>query len=89
MIVLKEGIKPTEELKQEINKRVRDNVGAIAAVHAIRFVSKLPKTRSGKIIRRVIKALFEGKELGDLSTIEDGTSVDEIREALKGMGEMK
>ena len=89
MIVLKEGREPTEELKAEINQMVRNNVGAIAAVHAIRFVSKLPKTRSGKIIRRVIKAIFEGKELGDLSTIEDGTSVDEIRDALKGMGEVK
>ncbi len=64
-------------------------MGAIAALHAIRFVSKLPKTRSGKIIRRVIKSIFEGKALGDLSTIEDGTSVDEIRDAINGMGEVK
>lgn len=86
MVVLKEGYEPSEELKQEINQSVRKNYGAIASVHEIRFVAKLPKTRSGKIIRRVIKALFEGKDLGDLSTIEDGASVDEIREAIKNMG---
>nr|MDO8110823.1 acetate--CoA ligase [Candidatus Sigynarchaeota archaeon] len=89
MVVLKEGKTPSDALKTEINNTVRNNVGAIASVHDIKFVMKLPKTRSGKIIRRVVKALFEGKPLGDLSTIEDGTSVDEIREAIKGMGENK
>ncbi|HMF30023.1 MAG TPA: acetate--CoA ligase [Candidatus Lokiarchaeia archaeon] len=87
MVVLKEGVEPTEELKVELNNTVRKLIGPIAALHAIKFVSKLPKTRSGKILRRVIKAVFEGKDLGDLSTIEDGTSVDEIREALAGMDE--
>lgn len=89
MVVLKEGRKPSDELKADINKTVRDNVGAIASVHDIMFVVKLPKTRSGKIIRRVVKALFEGKDIGDLSTIEDGTSVDEIREAIKGIERAK
>ncbi len=89
MIVLKEGQKPSDALKAEINQIVRKNVGAIASVHEIRFVMKLPKTRSGKIIRRVIKSIFEGKELGDLSTIEDGTSVDEIRDAINNMGPIK
>lgn len=89
MVVLKEGKNPSDELKNEINQTVRKNVGAIASVHDIQFVVKLPKTRSGKIIRRVVKALFEGKDIGDLSTIEDGTSVDEIREAIKGLERLK
>nr|MDO8083383.1 propionate--CoA ligase [Candidatus Sigynarchaeum springense] len=89
MVVLKEGQKPSEELKKDINQTVRNNVGAIASVHEIEFVVKLPKTRSGKIIRRVVKALFEGKDIGDLSTIEDGTSVDEIRQAIKDVVKLK
>lgn len=83
MIVLKQGINPSPELKAEIEQLVRNNVGAIAALNDIEFVQKLPKTRSGKIIRRVIKAIFEGKDTGDLSTIEDSTSVDEARGAIK------
>ncbi len=87
MVVLKVGHTASPALKEEINQLVRKNVGAIAALHDLKFVSKLPKTRSGKIIRRVVKALFEGKTLGDLSTIEDGTSVDEMREAIAGLKE--
>jgi acetyl-CoA synthetase len=49
------------------------------------FVNMLPKTRSGKIMRRVIKALLTNKELGDLSTIEEEASVSEIREAMQKM----
>ena len=58
-------------------------------LQALMFVGKLPKTRSGKIIRRAIKALFEGKDLGDLSTIEDGTSIDEVRKAIEELEEKK
>jgi acetyl-CoA synthetase len=48
----------------------------------------LPKTRSGKIMRRVIKALLTGKDLGDLSTIEEEASVEEIREAVQKIGKI-
>jgi propionyl-CoA synthetase len=84
MVVLKPGYPPTEQLKKDLNKVVRDSVGAIASLHRVEFVDKLPKTRSGKIIRRVIKGLFEGTDLGDLSTIEDPTSVDALRKAITG-----
>ncbi len=89
MVVIKQDFKPSTELMEEIKAVVRKNVGAIAALHELKFVSKLPKTRSGKIMRRVIKAIFEGKDLGDLSTIEDGTSVEEIRNTLATMEEKK
>ncbi len=49
----------------------------------IQFVNMLPKTRSGKIMRRVMKRLFLGQELGDLSTIEEEASVEEIKEAVE------
>lgn len=84
MIVLRPGFDPTDELKATINKVVRERVGPIAKLHRVEFVEKLPKTRSGKIIRRVIKNLFEGKDVGDLSTIEDMSSVDVVRKAIQG-----
>jgi acetyl-CoA synthetase len=61
-------------------------MGPIVVIRDIQFVSMLPKTRSGKIMRRVMKRLWLGEDLGDLSTIEDGASVEEIRDAI---GKMK
>ncbi|MHA1338764.1 MAG: acetate--CoA ligase [Promethearchaeota archaeon] len=84
MIVIKPDFQPTEELKKEINNIVRTKVGPIASLHRIEFVEKLPKTRSGKIIRRIIKNLFEGKDIGDLSTIEDKSAVDVVKKAIEG-----
>ena len=58
-------------------------MGAFVVVKDIAFVDTLPKTRSGKIMRRVMKSLLRGKEPGDLSTIEEEASVDEIKEAVQ------
>lgn len=84
-VVLKEGYEPSEELKKELIQHVRNTMGAIVVMKDIQFVSSLPKTRSGKIMRRVMKTLWMDKELGDLSTIEEEASVEEIREAIKKM----
>jgi propionyl-CoA synthetase len=84
--VLKEGIPPSEETRKDIITSVRNRIGAFAAPRDVQFVRALPKTRSGKVMRRVLKALCEEAGLGDMSTIEDGVSVDEIRRALSGMG---
>jgi acetyl-CoA synthetase len=81
-VVLVKGYRPSEELKREIMQHVRREMGAIVVIKDIVFVSMLPKTRSGKIMRRVIKALLTGKDIGDISTIEEEASVDEAREAL-------
>ena len=70
-VILKEGAKPSEELKKEIQKTVREILGAIAIPEEIEFVEKLPKTRSGKIMRRVLRARELGMEIGDLSTLDD------------------
>ncbi len=70
-VILKEGIKPSEELKKEIQKTVREILGPIAIPEEIEFVDKLPKTRSGKIMRRVLRAKELGMEIGDLSTLDD------------------
>jgi acetyl-CoA synthetase len=60
-------------------------MGPIVVIKDIMVVNMLPKTRSGKIMRRVIKAFLINKELGDLSTIEEEASVDEVRKALQNI----
>ncbi len=85
--VLKDHITPTEEdsIAEEIRQLVRDRIGPIATPHGVHFVNTLPKTRSGKIMRRVIRAVYQGDEIGDLSTIEDDATVDMVREAIDAM----
>ena len=81
-VVLKQGVKnDTNELKTELIQTVRKGVGPIATPDQIYFVSKLPKTRSGKIMRRLLKAIISNDKIGDLSTLEDGSSVTEIQTA--------
>ncbi|ACO04826.1 MAG TPA: acetate--CoA ligase [Persephonella sp.] len=70
-VVLKVGVEPSDQLKKEIQNTVREILGPIAIPEEIDFVDKLPKTRSGKIMRRVLRAQELGLEVGDLSTLED------------------
>lgn len=70
-IALREGFEPSDELKQEISQFVKVGLSAHAAPREIEFKDKLPKTRSGKIMRRVLKAWELNLPTGDLSTIED------------------
>lgn len=70
-IALREGFEPSDELKTEIAKFVKEGLSAHAAPREIEFKDKLPKTRSGKIMRRVLKAWELNLPTGDLSTIED------------------
>ncbi|MFB5611430.1 MAG: AMP-binding protein, partial [Nitrosopumilaceae archaeon] len=82
--VLKEGTsKEPEILRNEIKKEVRNGVGPIATPEQIYFVSKLPKTRSGKIMRRLLKAIASNEKIGDVSTLEDGAAVSEIQTAFE------
>lgn len=84
-VVLKQGYEPGDELRKELISHVRNTMSAIVVMRDIQFVGTLPKTRSGKIMRRVMRTLWLDKELGDLSTIEEEASVSEIREAIKKM----
>jgi acetyl-CoA synthetase len=68
-------------LKKELIEYVRKEMGPIVVIKDILFVDRLPKTRSGKIMRRVIRAVLTGQEPGDLSTLEEEASVREIKEA--------
>ena len=84
-VVLKQGRTPSEELKKELLQTVRTELGPIAVIGDLNFVDMLPKTRSGKIMRRVLKAVTLDKDPGDISTIEDEGSVEEAREAWTAM----
>ena len=79
--VLKDSTKKTsaEEVMQTVDKQL----GAIARPKAVHFVGLLPKTRSGKTLRRSIQALAEGRDPGDLTTIEDPNALEQIRQALR------
>jgi len=84
-VVLKQGHAPSEALKKELLATVRSELGPVAVIGELNFVDMLPKTRSGKIMRRVLKAVILGKDPGDISTIEDEGSVEETREAWEQM----
>jgi propionyl-CoA synthetase len=79
--VLKDAAKRTgaEEVMQTVDRQL----GAIARPKAVHFVTLLPKTRSGKTLRRAIQALAEGRDPGDLTTIEDPNALTQIKEALR------
>ena len=70
-VVLKAGVKPTEELKDKLKDYVKKHLAGHAYPREIEFIDKLPKTRSGKIMRRVLKAKELGLPVGDTSTLED------------------
>jgi len=69
----------SDDLKQEILEKIRKDIGAIATPKQIYFVSKLPKTRSGKIMRRLLKAIANNEKIGDVSTLEDDAVVTEVQ----------
>jgi propionyl-CoA synthetase len=82
--VVKDASKITTEadalkLEGEIMKRVDEQLGAVARPARVRFVTVLPKTRSGKLLRRAIQAVCEGRDPGDLTTIEDPAALEQIR----------
>ena len=80
--VLKENTKNEPSLlRKELMEIVRNGIGPIATPQQIYFVTKLPKTRSGKIMRRVLKAIASNEKIGDVSTLEDGTAVKDVQDA--------
>ena len=84
-IILKSGETATDALKAELNRHVRAEIGPIANLDAIYMVDVLPKTRSGKIMRRILRNLAAGQYvgLGDLSTLADSSVINELVETVK------
>jgi acetyl-CoA synthetase len=81
-VTLKEGYEPSEEMKKELVKHVRKEIGPIASPDKIHFTNALPKTRSGKIMRRILRKIAEGRidQLGDTSTLAEPEVVDRLVE---------
>lgn len=84
-VVLKNDYTASDELKGELLLAVRRELGPIAVIGELNFVDMLPKTRSGKIMRRVFKAVVLDQDPGDITTIEDEGSVEEARQAWRDM----
>ena len=81
-IVVKEGVNTSNDvLRKELVEYVRNSIGPIATPSEFYFVAKLPKTRSGKIMRRLLKAIANKEKVGDVSTLEDGAAVEEVQSA--------
>jgi len=78
LVILKDGAMPSEELKSALAKHVGSILGPIAYPEAIYFVNDMPKTMSGKILRRVIKAKILGAPIGDISSLANPASIDSI-----------
>ena len=85
-VVVRAGARVGPDLPREIARHVEERIGKIARPEAVYVVARLPKTRSGKIMRRVVKAVADGKSaVGDVTTIDDEGSVDEIRAAIAAL----
>ncbi len=84
-VVLKHEHGPSDELRRDLVDTIRHELGPIAVVGELNFVSILPKTRSGKIMRRVLKAVILDRDPGDITTIEEEGSVEEARRAWRQM----
>jgi len=86
---LEEGVAPSPSLKKELAGHIRRALGPVAVPDEVHFVARLPKTRSGTVMRRVLKAVANNTSIGDLTALEDESSVEEIIKAYKELKEGK
>jgi acetyl-CoA synthetase len=79
-VTLKQGIQATDDLKKQLVNHIRKEIGPIASPDKLHFADALPKTRSGKIMRRILRKIAEGAigELGDTSTLADPDVVGKL-----------
>jgi acetyl-CoA synthetase len=82
-VVLRDGYLSSETLKNDIIQHIRNVIGPIASPEQLYFVTRLPKTRSGKIMRRLLKAIAKGDKIGDVSTLENEAAVSEVQAAFE------
>jgi propionyl-CoA synthetase len=87
LVVLKAGVdRPHQEIVTELVALVRERIGPVAVFKQAAVVTRLPKTRSGKILRGTMRQIADGEEFGIPATIDDPAILDEIAEALAGVG---
>jgi acetyl-CoA synthetase len=83
-VTLREGVSATDTLHEELCEHVTEKIGAIARPSAIIFTGELPKTRSGKIMRRLLKDIAEGRAVGDTTTLADPSVVEKLKSQYEG-----
>ncbi|MFP3871631.1 MAG: acetate--CoA ligase [Candidatus Aenigmatarchaeota archaeon] len=83
-VILESGQEPSDELGEELRAHVGEIIGPIGKPAAVRFSDDLPKTRSGKIMRRILKKLEKGESAGDTSTLRNPDIVEELKEKVQG-----
>jgi acetyl-CoA synthetase len=88
-ITLKKGSLPSDALRKDIIGHIRQTIGPIATPSKVYFVQTLPKTRSGKIMRRILKAVASGQSIGDITALDDKTSVAEAKRAYQSLEKTK
>jgi acetyl-CoA synthetase len=86
-VTLKEGIKPGDQLKQELREHVARKIGSLARPDDIFFTAELPKTRSAKIMRRLLRDIAEGRLLGDTTTLADPGVVGMLKRQYEDSGQ--
>ncbi|HEU5139818.1 MAG TPA: acetate--CoA ligase [Bacillales bacterium] len=79
-VTLKEGVDGTDQVKKEITEEVSEKIGKMARPEEIIFTASLPKTRSAKIMRRLLRDIAEGNVLGDTTTLEDASVVEQLKD---------
>jgi acetyl-CoA synthetase len=85
-VTLRDGVEPSEALADEIRQQVVQGIGAIARPDQLLFTADLPKTRSGKIMRRLLRDIAAGNVLGDTTTLADPSVVAELRQRYEETG---
>ena len=78
-VTVKDGVEESDALKQELRKHVAEKIGAIARPDDVLYAAELPKTRSGKIMRRLLRDIAEGRALGDTTTLADPAVVARLK----------
>jgi propionyl-CoA synthetase len=87
LVVLKAGVRrPNETIVAELVERVRHEIGAVAALRHVTVVARLPKTRSGKVLRATMRAIADARDYNVPATIDDPRILDEVTVALKALG---
>ena len=84
-VTLLQGVEKTEDLQKEIKMHVRKEIGPVFQPDVVQFADALPKTRSGKIMRRILKAIASGTEIGNVTTLADPSVVDDLLAERKKM----
>jgi acetyl-CoA synthetase len=83
-ISLKPGEKPSKKIKEKVIKSIETTIGKIARPKNVYIVPDMPKTRSGKIMRRVLASISNGRDIGDVTTLANPDVVESIRKMVQG-----